>query len=45
MKQGELVFYYVSVKKLSCNHEDIDDLLTKIVKDLCPIIQSLYPKK
>ena len=44
MNQGELISYYVYVEKPSCNHEDIDDLRTKIVKDLCPIIRSLYPK-
>lgn len=44
MNQGGLVFYYVYVKKPSCNHEVIEDLRTKIVKEMKPIIQSLYSK-
>lgn len=42
MNQGELVFYYVYVKKPSCNHDDIEGLRIEIVKKLNPVIQSLY---
>lgn len=44
MNQGELAFYYVYVKKPSCNHEDIEGLRTEIVMKLNPVIQSLYLK-
>ena len=44
MNQGELVFYYVYVKKPSCNHKEIEHLRIQIVQKLIPVIQSLYPK-
>lgn len=44
IKQGELVFYYVYVKKPTSKHDDIERLRTSIVKELIPVIQSLYPK-
>ena len=44
MNHGELVFYYVYVKKPSCNHKEIEHLRTEIVQKLIPVIKSLYPK-
>lgn len=44
LNQGELVFYYVYVKKPSCNHDDIEGLRIDIVNKLEPVIKSLYPK-
>ena len=42
MNQGELVFYYVYVKKPSSNHDDIESFRTEIVEKMKPVIQSLY---
>lgn len=44
LNQGELVFYYVYVKKPNCNHVDIENLRSEIVQKLAPIIQSLYTR-
>ena len=44
LNQGELVFYYVYVKKPRCDHDDIEGLRIEIVKKLKPVVKSLYPK-
>lgn len=44
MNHGDLVFYYVYVKKPSCNHKEIEHLRTEIVQKLIPFIKALYPK-